>query len=432
MAGYYSKKQDFEKGSNTILSNNASTAAIALWHIDQVESTVSREGLSHLYRTVGDAYFGRHMPESDLIRAESRARSMLDSLRQVHQWVMENIDGKLVAGMDEVMNKLDKINEGTYTYRSSHLTRTMQQPYPVSSGGMASNYGSMGMGTGVQTVTLPYTMTDLLGAKIATQGCRTKPKEVALEGAWKVGEVATTGTAGGIPTSASAKGELVGGSVKMYSKGTWGAGKIDSTGLNQSKKEIGVGAGIEVEGHLAQGSAKGQLGILSAEVKGDVGKVSAKGEIGLSLYKEGKFSPSFDVKGKAKAVAATGEVKLQAGDDKYNVYAEAQGELLKAEAEAGIGFGAINDTGTEGSKGTQYGVQAKAGAEAYLAEGEISGGFTLFGIKFSGSIGGKVGGAGATAEAKVTTGAAEGKLGLGFLLGAEVSFGIDWSGFKLF
>ena len=79
----------------------------------------------------------------------------------------------------------------------------------------------------------------------------------------------------------------------------------------------------------------------------------------------------------------------------------------------------------------EIGVEAKVGAEAYLAKGELSGGVSVFGIDIDVGVSGTAGGVGASAEGSVTTGGVSGSIGGSFGLGAGLELSIDWSDFVL-
>ncbi|MCR4596555.1 MAG: hypothetical protein K5673_07210 [Lachnospiraceae bacterium] len=172
------------------------------------------------------------------------------------------------------------------------------------------------------------------------------------------------------------------------------------------------------------GKLTSNVGLLKSELEGSVGNVAATGAVGLTLFSDGKFTPSVYGKVKAKANVAEGSVTDTFGTDDYNVHAKAEGTLLGAEAQAEAQVGRIVDDETGEVK---WGAKGKAGAEAYVAQGELSGGFTLFGIKVDATVEGKLGGAGVKAGGEVTTNAVEGELGLGLLAGLGIKVKVDWS-----
>lgn len=194
------------------------------------------------------------------------------------------------------------------------------------------------------------------------------------------------------------------------------------------EKNFYTDVGLKGEANIAQGRAEYSIGGLNGSIEGTVGSVSASGAVGFSLYKEGKLSPSLTAKAEAKAAAAEGKANVQFGNGKSNVHADARGSVLSAKAAASGGIGKIVYEDEQGVKNTAWGLEGKAGAEAYLAEGEISGGVNIFGIRVDLSVEGKAGGIGASAEGSVTTQGVKGKIGAGLGLGAGLAIKVDWSG----
>ncbi len=236
------------------------------------------------------------------------------------------------------------------------------------------------------------------------------------------GSVTKKGEFLGVKTSGTAEGDLIGGSVDTKAGAKW----------DIKEKEAGVEYGIEAEGHLANGSLKGNFGVLGGEVEGTVGVVGASGSIGATLYKDGKLSPSIEAGLKAKAAVAEGSAEVSIGTEEFNGHVNANGTLLGAEAEASGGIGMISYKDDNGKEKTELGISGKVSAEAYLAEGEVSGGFTLFGIDIDVGVSGKAGGAGVSAEGRVTAGGVSGEIGAGLGLGLGLELSIDWSDFSLF
>ena len=221
------------------------------------------------------------------------------------------------------------------------------------------------------------------------------------EGSWLGGSIGTSGSIGGIGTSGTLSGSL-GGWAYDISKGK-----------------------ISGELYAAKGSAEGNIGALSGSVEGSVGKVEGKGQIGATLYKDGKFTPHLGAEAKAEASALSGEAKTQLGSDQYNVHAKAEGQVLTAEAKAGVNAGVF----TSDDETTKFGLQAKAGAEAYVASGKVSGGFSFMGIKIDASVDGHVG-AGASAGGEIASTGIEIDLDAALGLGLGLDIKIDWSNFK--
>lgn len=240
-----------------------------------------------------------------------------------------------------------------------------------------------------------------------------------IEGAVIGGSVTGNGSLFGINTSGTAEGDLIGGSVKTKSDVKW----------DIEKGNVGAGKSIEAEGHLAKGKLKGNIGLLGGEIGGTVGSVGATGKIGVTLFKDGKLSPTIDAKAKAEAAVAKGNASVTIGNDKNNAHVKGSGTLLGAEAEASGSAGIIKsvDPVTNETK-TEFGVKGKVGAEAYLAQGKVSGGISILGVKIDASVSGKAGGVGVNAGGKVTTGGISGEIGAGLGLGAGIGISIDWSG----
>lgn len=199
-------------------------------------------------------------------------------------------------------------------------------------------------------------------------------------------------------------------------------GDVDSAGAY-------VGAGIS--GSVLEGHAEGSIGDLSGKVSGEVLSGGLTGEIGATLFKDGKLNPQIGAKVKAEGSVLSGEAEVKKGNDVFNRHAKAEGQLVGGEAKAEVGAGAVTFTDKNGKERTEYGVQAEAGAEGYLAKGEISGGFTILGVNFDVGVEGKAGALGAKAGGRATTGGFEGSIGASLGLGLGFKFSVDWSGFKL-
>lgn len=258
------------------------------------------------------------------------------------------------------------------------------------------------------------------GVTITGSGPSGKVENGKASGSLLSGSIEGNGAFVGFDTSGKLEGELVGGSAKATAGGEW----------DFKKKNVSVSAEAKAEGHLAKGSASGNIGLLNGKVDGSVGNVGAKGEVGFSIFDSGKFSPSVKAGASAEASVAKGSAETSFGTEQYNTFVEAKGSVLTAKAHADVGAGKITYTDSAGRTQTSYGVEAEAGAEAYLAEGTVSGGVTICGIKFDVGVSGKAGGAGAKAGAHATTDniGAEAHVGLG--VGVGVKFNVDFSGFE--
>ena len=179
-----------------------------------------------------------------------------------------------------------------------------------------------------------------------------------------------------------------------------------------------------------EGNASGSYGIVSGEASGKVGTAEAKANGKVVLVEDGKLAPQVQAEVKAEANVAQGEVGATIGNEYIDAHAKAEGEVLHAEAHAGVGAGKITYEDEDGNTKTAVGVYAEAGAEAYLAKGSISGGITICGVKIDVKVEGKAGGAGAKAAAEVSSGKLKAGLGLGFLAGLGLDVEIDWTNFK--
>ncbi len=115
-------------------------------------------------------------------------------------------------------------------------------------------------------------------------------------------------------------------------------------------------------------------------------------------------------------VAAKAEAHGQLGNDQFNAHGSVSGSSYTADAKASLGLGQFTDKNGK----SHFGVQAEAGADAYIVEGEAKAGFTIFGVKFN--VTGSAGvGVAASAKAGVTADKAEAKFKLGpFGLGLSI------------
>ncbi len=202
-----------------------------------------------------------------------------------------------------------------------------------------------------------------------------------------------------------------------------------NVGYENTVDANGVSSKVYAQGIKVNGQAS--YGVASVDGEVVVGDAAVEGSIGASLFKDGKLSPYVGASASASASVLTGKVSGKIGSEKNNIHAKANGDVLTAKAEAEAKAGVYYTTDKNGNKVKNFGVKAKAGAEAYAAQGTISGGFSILGVKVDLSATGKAGGVGATAGGEVTTGGVKANLGAGLGLGLGLSVGIDWSGFKL-
>lgn len=194
-------------------------------------------------------------------------------------------------------------------------------------------------------------------------------------------------------------------------------------------KDLGMGISAGLSYSMLSGAASTQIGKFGADVKASVGNAAVNGSVNISAFKDGKLRPSINADLSAEVSAIKGQANIKYGDEKYNVHAQAKGELASAKAYAKGGIGFVNYVDKDGNKHSGFGASGEAGAEAYLAKGSISGGFSIFGIKVDATLSGKAGGAGAKIGGSVTTSGVQGEVGVGLGLGAGVKVGVDWSGF---
>ncbi|WP_407385742.1 hypothetical protein [Ruminococcus sp.] len=261
-------------------------------------------------------------------------------------------------------------------------------------------------------------------AGIASNFHQTKSSfnEITGEGAFLDGSIDGGGSFFGLPFAVSAYGGIfyANGKAGIESGMKYKNGKLDF---------LGAVAGAEGEFSVLKGKVNGSFGTYYGEADASLLNVAAKGEVGATLFKDGKLNPQLYAELEAKANVAEGSLKVGRGTDALGTETEAQGEVLTASAKADAAIGKITVTDKNGKTTTHYGAKAEVGAEAYAAKGSISQSFNFLGIKFDASIGGGIGGAGASAGGAVTTDGVKGSFGLGLGLGADVSFGVDWSGF---
>lgn len=210
--------------------------------------------------------------------------------------------------------------------------------------------------------------------------------------------------------------------------------KDRSMSASWEPEEGNAGASIKgsLSGSLLTGKAEGHLGLHSISGEAKVGNAAVSGEAGVTLFKNGEFEPQITAKASGEVSAAKGTLETQNGIDDYNVHTKAEGELLKAKAEASVGAGKIVYKDAYGNRRVEYGVEGKIGAEAYAVEGTVSGGFTIAGIKVDASLSGKAGGTGISAGGKITTGSVTGEIGAGLVFGGGIKLSVDWTDFVLF
>lgn len=235
----------------------------------------------------------------------------------------------------------------------------------------------------------------------------------------------------GINTGGYAKGDILGASAGYDTVGEFSI-KFDENGhLDKDTSKVKIGVKGDVEGHVAKGEASGNIGYLNGSAEGTFLTGGAKGEVGLSIFDDGKFTPSVYGEVGVEGSVLEGKADTHFGSDQNNVHAKAEGALLTGEAGVEGAAGRIQITDDDGNKQTIWGAKGEAKAEAYLAEGSVSGGITILGVDVDVELEGKAGGAGAGAGGYVGTGGVGGELDVGLGLGVGVKIDIDWSDFKL-
>jgi len=224
---------------------------------------------------------------------------------------------------------------------------------------------------------------------------------------------------------------LFGSDFEAKVKGDLLSYKYDSSSYAKwdlSKGEIKAEWKESLSGHLAKCEIESKWGIFSNKAEVTAVKGEASSALYLGLMEDGKFNPKIGGEAKVSGSLLEGKASTQVGTEEFNYHAKAKGNLVGAEAKAGVGIGNL---GQDKYGRTKYGVKANVGADAYLAKGDVTGGFTLFGIDIDLTMSGKAGAIGAKAgmEAYHTGVSING--GLSALLGIEGTLKIDWSDFKL-
>ncbi len=153
MAKYYSNQPDFP---NVGYSTNGKTSIIRLLDsIDDATSSVRAQSISYLYHTTGDAYLGKDMPSAAFTEAFDRSREVLKLATDIHNQIMERIDGKFTKGVDLSLESLNDVNGGKNPYKTSSITYEKTHTYIDYETGISTTY---------QT-TETYTLAELLNAE---------------------------------------------------------------------------------------------------------------------------------------------------------------------------------------------------------------------------------------------------------------------------
>ncbi|HFI0466597.1 TPA: hypothetical protein ACGOY9_002078 [Streptococcus suis] len=152
MTRFYSNRSDFEQ--NHWLDSQKSRVVAMLRDIDSVSSTVQSEGLSHLYRSRGEASLGASKPSSTFSQAVDRVDSMLRSAGRIHKDIVQNIDSKFTKGLDKSFQSLNEVNGSKNPYMSKGK---YEKTYTTTN--YTSNYGYV---TQTHTKQVHYSLSDIL------------------------------------------------------------------------------------------------------------------------------------------------------------------------------------------------------------------------------------------------------------------------------
>ncbi|HFI0585980.1 TPA: glycohydrolase toxin TNT-related protein [Streptococcus suis] len=152
MTRFYTNRSDFEQ--NHWLDSQKSRVVAMLRDIDSVSSTVQSEGLSHLYRSRGEASLGASKPSSTFSQAVDRVDSMLRSAGRIHKDIVQNIDSKFTKGLDKSFQSLNEVNGSKNPYMSKGK---YEKTYTTTN--YTSNYGYV---TQTHTKQVHYSLSDIL------------------------------------------------------------------------------------------------------------------------------------------------------------------------------------------------------------------------------------------------------------------------------
>ncbi|CYU39329.1 Uncharacterised protein [Streptococcus suis] len=152
MTRFYTNRSDFEQ--NHWLDSQKSRVVAMLRDIDSVSSTVQSEGLSHLYRSRGEAGLGASKPSSTFSQAVDRVDSMLRSAGKIHKDIVQNIDSKFTKGLDKSFQSLNEVNGSKNPYMSKGK---YEKTYTTTN--YSSNYGYV---TQTHTRQVHYSLSDIL------------------------------------------------------------------------------------------------------------------------------------------------------------------------------------------------------------------------------------------------------------------------------
>ncbi|MFC3928407.1 hypothetical protein ACVR05_02135 [Streptococcus caprae] len=165
MTTYYSNESDFQTKSS--LDAQSSLVTTMLTDIDDTGATVLSEGLSHLYAAKGDAVLGANKTSTAFTEAVTRVETMLASADRIHKEVLQNIDSKLVKGLDLAFESLNQVNSKKNPYKTvSKYDRTSTYTTYDSS----SNYNLYASSNSYSTQTITTKDTYTLDEVLATSG----------------------------------------------------------------------------------------------------------------------------------------------------------------------------------------------------------------------------------------------------------------------
>ncbi len=228
----------------------------------------------------------------------------------------------------------------------------------------------------------------------------------------------------GVDAAAKASGSILYGSAGVENSMSWG---FDKESGKWDFKEFGGVIEAKASGAIAKGEVEGKYGIVSGKLGGEFLTGAVGAELSCALWNDGEFRPSLSLGASAEASVLSGEGELVIGSDQYGAFGKASGNLLHAEAEAGVGAGYL---GEDDDGNALYGVEAKASAMACVAQGEVEGGFTIFGIDIGIGLKGQALAVGVEAGGTLTTEGVTASFSGALGLGAGLDISIDWSDAK--
>lgn len=341
---------------------------------------------------------------------DSSATISIDAVHQQYEALIE-CQRCIVRINQDVLEKASAYDrESLETYRTVETSLLSQAQYSsksyLSGRGWGDTSWALGMYAALAARKKDAKYDDL--ARMHDAVTKFLDKKIKAERSVVSGRVDGETSLAGVYVGGAASGEVLGvsASIKPYAKGS------EEEGKDAGSASLGGKAEVEVYG--AKGKLEGDAGIVHGDVEGKAVVGAVSGTLGVSLFSNGTSGLGVEVGAKAEGSVLSAEGNLRVGAEDYNVHAKAKGKVLDAKAEAKLKAGA-------------EGLEAKVGAEAYVATGELSGGLTILGVKIDATVEGKVGGAGGKVGASVEPAAVEGEVGAGLLLGAGIKVKVDWS-----